>query len=81
MADGRGRVPANDNPLWPWGGICTACGADMGPVRDSRECLDCLHGEQITTTAAPDPLWTVVLEPAATTPVVDPDLPAKAPRW
>lgn len=55
------RVPANDNPLWPWRGVCAACGADMGPVRDSARCVACLTGERVATPAE-DALWAMLLE-------------------
>ncbi len=61
LADGHCRVPANDNPVWHWRGICKACRADMGPVRDSSRCLDCLAGERAASTPAEDALWAGLL--------------------
>jgi hypothetical protein len=81
VADRRHQLPANDNPLWPWRGICAACGADMGPVRDSTRCRDCLAGERVASTPEQDALWAMLLEKCETPPVTDPEAAAGRPRW
>ena len=81
MTDGYPRVPANDNPLRSWRGICAACGADMGPRRDARYCRSCLVGERHASTPAQDALWALLLVKPEVPPVTISENVARRPRW